>query len=145
MDRDAFDALTRALAARASRRGWLAALGTAAVTAAALPGEAIAGKKSRKRRSRRRTQRRDDNETPPPCQGKDDGDECAAGKQCSGGICATPPACGGNASCIADVNCCSGSCLEEWFACDPSGAGQPCRSSFDCRDGLACAAFVCVS
>lgn len=81
---------------------------------------------------------------PPPltCQDLPDGTDCGNGRQCSGGVCATPPTCGVLSevvTCSTSQECCSGFCF---FTCGPSSRGQACRVDGDCTSGN-CAGFVC--
>jgi hypothetical protein len=71
---------------------------------------------------------------------------CEEGKNCSGGICATYPAClDGGTTCITHADCCSNFCVPhgEFFGfCDVSFPGDACHSSALCA-GSTCVGWVC--
>src|SRR5215213_814986 len=81
---------------------------------------------------------------------KADGTDCDVDKQCSSGVCDTPPICQ-NGGCIDNFNCCSGICqcprnefnmCTNTGACTPSFTGSPCSRDGDCATNN-CVGFVC--
>lgn len=76
------------------------------------------------------------------CIGQPDLTDCGEGKKCSGGVCATEPACGGNGTtCDANPDCCSEFCAG-LLVCAAGDPGQPCHVDTDCASSN-CVGFVC--
>ena len=143
MDGEQFDATTKTLAAVPTRRRLLVGLlGGALGLRGLLDPEDAAASHARKRCSkiedrqrRRRCLRR------AVCRGHPDGTDCGGGKQCSGGVCATPPNCS-NTGCNGGSDCCSNQCNTSTKFCSLSSPGQRCGSAFDCFSAK-CVGFVC--
>jgi hypothetical protein len=80
------------------------------------------------------------------CVGRADYTDCGGGRQCSGGVCATPPTCGRyNQECSSDGDCCSAFCPADVAVCGESNHDHPCYSTVDCFDGRTCVGFVCTA
>jgi hypothetical protein len=81
------------------------------------------------------------------CTGRADSTDCGGGRQCSGNVCATPPAClGFGETCVDDVDCCGLSCVSVpmlGHLCTCSSGGRSCQGAGDCCSGLTCVGFVC--
>jgi hypothetical protein len=80
--------------------------------------------------------------SPPPfCASKPDFTDCGSGKQCSGGVCATPPTCRvGGEPCMA--NCCAGIPCGADDHCQCAPVGAQCQRTLNCCTGT-CVGFIC--
>lgn len=77
------------------------------------------------------------------CAGQPDLTNCGGGKQCSGGVCATPPTCGVFPDgCDSPLDCCGNVC-DLQLTCPQSAPTNPCRTTASCSDGATCVGFVC--
>jgi hypothetical protein len=85
------------------------------------------------------------------CEEKTDGTPCDGGKQCSGGVCDTPPNCQNGTGCRFPADCCSGQCQCPELdgsclfpgTCLHSADGRPCNGDGDCGTFSNCVGFVC--
>jgi hypothetical protein len=168
MDGPRFDAFSHALVEPRTRRGLTHLLGAVALIGSLVQfgqSHTAARKKGGKRKKRRKKRR-----CIPQCAGQQcgddgcggscgscgavacngaiclcaaqvDGTDCGGGRQCSSGVCATPPGCR-NLGCFRAADCCSGFCNLGIVVCFSSNAGQPCTVDSDCGTNR-CVGFVC--
>jgi hypothetical protein len=78
------------------------------------------------------------------CAGQPDSTGCGGGRQCSGGVCATPPPCGVFPDgCASALDCCGNVCDPAELTCPVSAPGNPCHNAGSCSDGATCVGFIC--
>ena len=130
MDTKRFESWVRARSVALSRRGAVVGL-----LAGTLSLSGLATTEAKKHKKKKKTK---------DCAGQPDFTNCGGGRQCSGGVCATPPNCGVYpAGCASGLDCCGNACDPAAGVCPASAPGNPCRDAGSCSDGATCVGFVC--